>query len=43
MYIVQRDQEAKNMPKLRDVREINQEHSILGLLIQSSGKRSTQI
>ncbi len=38
MHIAQRDQEAKNTPKLRDVREISQEYSILGLPIQSSEK-----
>jgi hypothetical protein len=43
MHIVQRDQEAKNTPKLRDVREINQEYKILGLTIQSSGKRLSRI
>jgi len=31
MHIVQRDQEAKNTPRLRGGREINQECKFLGL------------
>jgi hypothetical protein len=32
MHIAQRDQEAKSTPKLRDVREINQECSVVSLI-----------
>jgi hypothetical protein len=40
MHIAQRDQQAKNTQKLRDVREINQGCSFLWLPIQSSRKKS---
>jgi hypothetical protein len=43
MHIVQRDQEVKNTPKLRDVREINQEYSFSTLTNSNSRKISSQI